>query len=71
MGPQPTPQTYVEIFDARSSNRLVAAFSDEFGYDGSAGYLTWSKDRFFVLPYSPGANNGDMGFCFLGILPED
>jgi hypothetical protein len=70
LGHGETSEEYVEIFDVRSGNRLLAAFSTELGAIG-AGFGTWLKDRFFILPYSGGDINHDMRFCFLAILPEN
>jgi hypothetical protein len=69
LGHGETREEYVEIFDVRSGNRLVAAYSTELGAIG-AGFGTWLKDRVFVLPYSDGDINHDMRFCLLAILPE-
>jgi hypothetical protein len=62
-------QEYLEIFDFRSGNRLVAAYSTDFGAIGQ-GFGTWLKDQYFLLPYSGGDINHDMRFCLLAILPE-
>jgi hypothetical protein len=68
-GPAQTAEEYVEIFDVRSGNRLLAVFAIELGAIDE-GFGTWLKDRVYVLPYQGSGSQGFTPFCLLAILPE-